>query len=158
MPAVLFVCTANICRSPLAEVLFRDQLAQRGLDGAQWRVESAGTWGEDGFPASRNSCKVAQQYGLDLSQHRSRIVDADLLSQFDLILVMESGHKEALTVEFPMLAERIFLLSEMAGQIQNVEDPYGGPLSEYQATAEEMLAWIDQGWERIQRLAQAETE
>ena len=153
MPSVLFVCTANICRSPMAEVLFIDQLNRRGLDPAQWQVESAGTWAEEGYPASRNSAEVMKERGMDLSQHHSRIVTAELLTQFNLILVMESNHKEALRIEFPNQADRILMLSEMAGEKRPVEDPIGQDMSAYRKCANEIQNLIMQGWENILRLA-----
>ena len=125
MPSVLFVCTANRIRSPFAAALFRRKLETRGEDLASWRIESAGTWTEEGLPVWPPLLEIARRWNLDLSGHRSRPVSWALLRRFDLILVMESGHKEALRVEFPAAAERIFLLSEMAGPPFDVRDPVG---------------------------------
>jgi protein-tyrosine-phosphatase len=153
MPSVLFVCTANICRSPMAEVLLIDQIKRKGLDPALWQVESAGTWAHDGYPASRNSETVMKERGLDLSSHTSRIITPDMMAQFKLILAMESNHKEALTFEFPALADRFFMLSEMAGENISVEDPIGQDLDAYRKCADEIQNWIEKGWENILRLA-----
>jgi protein-tyrosine-phosphatase len=137
----------------MAEVMFIDHLKRSGLDPAQWQVESAGTRTETGYPASLNSVEVMKERGMDLSRHLSRVVTAELLAQFNLILVMESNHKEALTLEFSSLADRIFMLSEMAGEKKTVEDPIGQEISAYRKCADEILDWIEQGWENIQRLA-----
>lgn len=137
----------------MAEVLLIDHIKRMGLDVSQWQVESAGTWAEEGYPASRNSEVAMNQRGLDLSNHRSRIVTADMLARFNLILVMESNHKEALYLEFPALAERIFMLSEMAGKVKSIDDPIGKDLSEYQKCADEIQNWIELGWDNILRLA-----
>jgi protein-tyrosine-phosphatase len=153
MHSVLFVCTANVCRSPMAEVLFIDQVKRMEQDPAQWRVESAGTWAQDGNPASRNSAEVMKERGLDLSQHSSRIVTTNLMAQFNLILVMEANHKEALHYEFPALAERIFMLSEMTGKKVSVDDPIGLDMIAYRKCADEIQKWIERGWENILRLA-----
>ncbi len=125
MPSVLFVCTANQIRSPFAAALFRRKLEARGLDLTPWRIESAGTWTEEGFPVWPPLRGVARRWNLELDGHRSRPVSWALLRHFDLILVMESGHKEALQVEFPAAAKRIFLLSEMSGPPFDVSDPIG---------------------------------
>lgn len=137
----------------MAEVLFIDHLKRKGLDAGQWQVASAGTWADDGFPASRNSAEVMKERGLDLSRHSSQIVTADLMARFNLILVMESNHKEALCFEFPPLADRFFMLSEMAGEKKLIEDPIGRELEAYRKCADEIQYWIEQGWENILRRA-----
>ncbi len=149
MPAVLFVCTANVCRSPMAAALFSARLKSDGLHPEQWLVDSAGTWAYDGQSASQNAILAMQKRGLDIRSHRSKTVSSYLLEMFDLILVMEPGHKEALQVEFPHLASRIYLLSEMAGEHLPIEDPYGAALEEYEKTADEMDAFIERGLPRI---------
>lgn len=121
MPSILFVCTANRFRSPLAAALFRRALSEtsdpeltRILRGApRWRVESAGTWTEPGQPILPEVHGAAQRLGLDLSDHRSRCVSGELLSQYDLILVMQASQREALVSEFPQLEERIYLFSHV---------------------------------------------
>jgi len=151
MAAVLFVCTANVCRSPMASALFRRILEDKH-EKADWRVESAGTWAVDDIPASLGSQQVMKERGIDISEHRSRRVDQEILTLFDLILTMESGHKEALRVEFPEFADRIFMLSEMVGQIYDVADPIGRPIDEYEKTALEIEMLLLTGFERIQEL------
>jgi protein-tyrosine-phosphatase len=149
MPSVLFVCTANICRSPMAEALWRIRLG----DAAGWRVESAGTWAMDGQPAARYAQQVIQQRGSDLSQHRSRVVDKELLESFRLILVMEQGHKEALRFEFPAIASRVYLLSEMEDESQDIHDPVGGSMLDFEEAARELDCILEKGSEKIRRLA-----
>lgn len=152
VPGVLFVCTANICRSPMAAALFLLRLKQEDPDWKNWRVGSAGTWAIDGEPASRNSQEVVARRGLDISQHRSRMVTAELLEAYDLILTMEPGHKEALQVEFPAVAGRVFLLSEMAGLSAPVADPYGLPIGAYEKTAQNIDQLLAKGMRRIRAL------
>jgi protein-tyrosine-phosphatase len=94
------------------------------------------------------------QRGLDLSQHRARTVTRAMLQQFDLVLVMEANHKEALRIEFPDLRQKIFLLSEMVGKKINVDDPIGGKISDYQVTADVLDGYFAQGWQRILELVQ----
>ena len=84
MPAVLFVCSGNTCRSPMAAALFKARLIQSGLDLAAWRVESAGTAAIDNQPATPQAVEVMAARGLDLQQHRSRRAGAEHLAGFDL--------------------------------------------------------------------------
>lgn len=149
--SVLLVCTANLCRSPMAEGILRHLVEP----ATAWRVESAGTWGFDGDPPALNAQLAMSDRGIDISNHRSRQVTRPLLQEFSLILTMTRGHKEALQVEFPSLAERVYLLSEMIDTVFDIEDPIGGPLVEYVATADELEGILRQGLDRIQRLSSA---
>jgi protein-tyrosine phosphatase len=152
MPSVLIICTANICRSPMAEVMLRRKLETEEVPG-EWQVSSAGTWATDGIRASEMGVAVMRERGLDTTDHRSRAVTDSILAEADLILTMTSGHAEALRVEFPEARSRIRLLSEMAGPPYDIRDPYGGTLEQYQQTARELEALINQGIDRIATLA-----
>lgn len=148
MPAVLFVCTANICRSPMAVGILDKLLGEKNPEG-DWRVESAGTWGLEGEPAAAGSLAVMKNNGIDISGHRARSVSKDLLQAFDLILTMESGQKESIRMEFPEVSDRIFLLSEMVNQKQDVDDPYGGVFSEYEHAADTIEEYLMGGFDTI---------
>lgn len=152
MPHVLFVCTANICRSPVAEGILRDRLQKRGLQ--EWTVASAGTWALEVRGASRNSVLLMEEAGIDISNHQAKIVTPERLKQADLILTMELGHAEALQIEFPEHAHKVYLLTEMIGQRYNVEDPYRRDLSAYRRMVEEVTNLIDTGLDNILALAQ----
>lgn len=150
MRSVIFVCTANICRSPMAERLLK-KLVEPDLQN--WRIESAGTWASGGQPASTRAAQILEKRGVSLQDHRSKSVDQELLESFNLILVMEKGHKEALGVEFPDLAGRIYLLSEMAGKEQEIRDPMGGNTPDFEAAADEIETLLQAGLSRIRELA-----
>ena len=140
----------------MAEALFRNLLQQNLPDEAQWwKVESAGTWTEDGQPVSSGAqYAIAQLFDLNLNSHISRQISAELMNDFNLILVMEHGHKEALQIEFPRRADRVFLLSEMVGARYKIEDPYGGETAGYLTTALQIENLLEQGWKNIVALAQ----
>lgn len=121
MPSILFICTANRFRSPLASAFFRQALDESAE--ADWTVDSAGTWTSIGLPVLPGVLMVARKYGLDLTRQRSKPVREALLSSHDLVLVMESGHKEALQIEFPSISDRVYLLSEaVEGRIYDIPD------------------------------------
>ncbi len=153
MYSVLFVCTANQCRSPMAEVLFRQKLIQRSQLG-EWKIASAGTWAVNGLPATELAQKVMAEKGLDLSEHRSRLLTAEMMQSFNLILVMERGHKEALQIEFPNEKHHVFLLSEMAGYKANVDDPVGRSLADYRLIADGIEKILETGFEKIEQGSQ----
>ncbi len=148
MPSILFVCSANQCRSPMAEVLFEAFLVEKGAR-EEWRVESAGVWAYEGSRATTNAQEAMAERGLDLSQHLSQPADSTLLKQFDLTLVMEQRHKTVLQEQNPQLADRIYLLREIAGQEGDFADPVGGSLERYRAAADELEMIIKDSYERI---------
>lgn len=150
MPSVLFVCTANVCRSPMAMALWRKKL---GAAADDWRIASAGTWAMDGERAASLAQAVLAGREIDLSTHRSRSVTREMLRPFNLILTMERGHKEALRAEFPEFATRIYLLHEMVGNIREVRDPMGSTLIDFQDTVREIDEILTQGYDRICELA-----
>ncbi len=156
MAHILIICTANICRSPVAEAILRDRLAKRGLE--DWTVSSAGTWAMTRRGASENSVIVAREYGLDISSHQARMVEEEYLREADLVLCMEAGHAEALRAEFQGQAHKVFMLTEMAGRPYSVYDPFGEPLISYQRMAAELAGLIDGGMDRIVQLAEENEE
>jgi protein-tyrosine phosphatase len=149
MRSILFVCTANICRSPMAEGLFRSIVKGRNVE---WEVGSAGTWTTDGQPVSDGTRLVLEKRGISINEHKSRQVTADLLRSYQLILTMEQGQKEALRVEFPEIANRVYLMSEMIGHRFDVVDPIGGSQAEFNETARELDQILENGFDRIMDL------
>jgi protein-tyrosine phosphatase len=136
----------------MAEVMLRRHVHREGLN--DWTVESAGTWATAGTPASRYAIQVMAGRALDLANHRSQPVDQRLMEQADLVLVMTQSHSEILHLEFVDQSNKVFLLSEMkAGRRYDVDDPYGGPLAEYQVCANVIADLIESGWQRIEALA-----
>lgn len=153
MPSVLFVCTANRFRSPLAAGWFRRRLDQEAGTQA-WTVGSAGTWTEAGQATIPPARWAKERFGLDLSAHKSQPVSGDLLARYDLILVMENNHREALLVEFPETKGRLFLLAQVAeGVPYDVPDFGNQPGDTFEDIAAGLHDLIDKGFINICRLA-----
>lgn len=135
----------------MAEGLLRARLGEAAQD---WRIESAGTWAMDGERAAPRAIKVLKERGIDLSDHRSRIVNPAILGQARLVLVMEKGHKEALQVEYPRFTSKIYLLSEMVGEIHEIKDPMGGSTADFEKTALELEDTLERGLGVIAQLSE----
>ena len=153
MPSVLFVCTANRFRSPIAAAFFARRLQKQG-DAQAWSVGSAGTWAEPDLPVVPSAKWMADNLGIDLQAHKSRRINPELLAQYDLILVMENSHREALLVEFPGIKDRLFLLAKVAaGVAYDVPDPVILQNETFLDIARELSDLIDNGFEKICLLA-----
>ena len=140
---LLFLCTGNSCRSPLAAALARDEAVRRGIPNLE--VRSAGTHAWPGLPASALGMLVAREHGLDLGEHRTTELDFDLLSWAQLVLAMAPAHgEEARRIQPAARVEVVtaFLPRGHPARGRAVPDPIGGGRAEYEATYELLLEAI----------------
>lgn len=152
MKVILFVCTGNICRSPMAVGLLRQRLAEAGL-GDKYEVRSAGVRALDGRRASRNGLFVMAERGVDITDHIAHTISGADMVKANLVLAMSSEHTQAVRQSWPQYAWKVYLLSEMAGERKDIKDPFGGSVEEYRAAASVIARYIDKGFERILELA-----
>ncbi|MEM1443506.1 MAG: low molecular weight protein arginine phosphatase [Verrucomicrobiota bacterium] len=133
-PRVLFVCTGNVCRSPMAEGLLRS-LAEKG--DHEMEVASAGLGAMEGHPPSQNSIIAMQERGIDISGQRSQMISPEMIDDFTHIFGLGEGHIDTIRAYFPHSLEKTFVLREFIAEGEsdlNVPDPIGGDLEEYQMT------------------------
>src|SRR2546428_1426792 len=151
MKTILFVCTGNVCRSPMAEGLFRHSLKGRG----DFQVLSPVCGTMDGRHPSAYAVQQLRELGIDISQQRSRMLTAELVNQADYIFGMTHGHVDAVNLLYPQAVEKTFLLREFDDTLdvfeKDISDPIGGSLEVYLECRDQieqgiasMLKFIDQ--------------
>ena len=131
MKTILFVCTGNVCRSPMAEGILRHALQGRG----DYRVMSAGLGAMEGQPPSPYAVQAVRELGIDIAGQRSRMITPDLVQQADYIFGMTHSHIDTVTLLYPFAAEKTFLLREFDETLdifeKDISDPIGGSYDVY---------------------------
>jgi protein-tyrosine-phosphatase len=149
---ILFVCTAGVCRSPMAAAIF-DALAQdRGLP---FRAESAGVTALEGNPTAPNALLALEEVGIYPQDHRARQVSGPMLKEADLVLVMSPRHVAALNRNFgSLLDDKLHTLPEYASGVpseEGIPDPYGHTITAYRASVRQLLEYVERVVERLER-------
>ncbi|MCZ6766428.1 MAG: low molecular weight protein arginine phosphatase [bacterium] len=133
MKKILFVCSGNTCRSPLAEGIAKKLVAQGDLKDIE--VSSSGSSTLDGLPASPLAVSVAEQHSVDLSSHRSRFLTRTVVGEVDLIVTMAEKHRETVGIIEPGTLAYTYLLTDLCGDEDgDVPDPIGMGKEEYENT------------------------
>ncbi|TVR63819.1 MAG: low molecular weight protein arginine phosphatase [Gemmatimonadales bacterium] len=163
---LLFVCTGNTCRSPMAEALARSLARRRGLD--RMTVKSAGVAALPGMEAAGGAVRAAERRGLKLHDHRSRPLDPELATWADLILTMSPNHLPAVVATGG--GDRVAVITSFIGSLAGpdeehegrglpstgVPDPFGGPDELYELTMDELERLVDQVLDRLAPVVEEE--
>lgn len=138
---IMFLCTANVCRSPMAERLVAHALAAEPEPLRSLRTVSTGVAAYPGDPASGNSVRALKCVGLDLDDHRSRPVTQDLLDETLVVFAMTPSHLRALRGNFDRLPPHLHLMREFVepGRCKEIPDPFGGSLDDYEECRDAMI-------------------
>ncbi len=159
---VLIVCSGNTCRSPMAAALLNSVVSEGttggngDADDPPVRAVSAGITAVDDYPATSEAVAICSRGGIDLTGHGSRRLVPEMVDEAHLVLVMEDHHRQAVLRLQPAAAEKVFLLTELAGQTDppGVSDPIGGGVPAYEAAFDEIARLLRSALPRIIKLAE----
>lgn len=146
---IIFVCSGNICRSPLAEAIAQQMFADRGLSGM---AISMGTLGIHGRPAANNSIRAASEIDIDLEGHRSQGMQAGMLELADWLVVMEQEHARAILDVDQGLADKVVRLWQYVEEdLDGIPDPVGQDIEAFRVARDRIQdgleRWFDaRGW------------
>lgn len=138
---LLFLCTANICRSPVAEFFMRHLMQRLGATGIS--VYSSGTQASAGFPADPIAARLAAERGVDVSPHRSHPLTKEDLFRADEIVVMERRHRGYIREHYPEFSTKVTLLLQEGGKARDLPDPTGGTLALYRRVFDELFEAVE---------------
>lgn len=138
MKKLVFICTGNTCRSPMAKGIMDKLLREKSPSlRDQIEIETAGLMAFEGAPASDGAISVMAEVGVDLSLHEAQKVSQEMLDSADWVLTMTKGHRECLYGQYDQQRE-IYTLYEYVGEEKDVVDPFGGEVEIYRECRDEL--------------------
>ncbi|HUR58884.1 MAG TPA: low molecular weight protein arginine phosphatase [Opitutaceae bacterium] len=154
---IITVCTANICRSPMAAALLQHALAAQSEPLRSLPVISAGVAARAGEPVSENSVYALKKVGIDIAAHRAQPLTQRMLDEAFAVICMTESHRAMIEVQAEPVPKNLFLFREFVPGLTDKEigDPYGGPLRVYEAARDEMVEAIPALVEHLKTLIAA---
>ncbi|MEG2348717.1 MAG: low molecular weight protein arginine phosphatase [Clostridia bacterium] len=151
MKKIMFVCTGNICRSPMAQYYMQKKIKDLKKEN-DFLISSCGTFAISGQAATSNAIIAMKQYNIDISKHRATNIHEIDIENYDLILCLTQEHKKNVAEIFPKVTDKLFTLKEYAFKNEkyiDIDDPWGLSLEVYKRSANEIVDGIDKIVEKM---------
>ena len=155
MKKILFVCTGNTCRSPMAAAVLQACIEKDGRQ-AEVQAESAGLTAMEGDGTAENAVLAAKAQGMELSRHRARRLTASMVQQAALVLTMTAKHKAAILSAMPEASGKVFVFTEYADFSGDITDPFGGDFARYTQCLQDMQRCMAGIWQKFCRYGNAD--
>ena len=143
MDKIDFICTGNTCRSPMAEGLFK---ALNGEQKTGLEAVSAGIFTNNGMPASENAVIVSKELGADISNHKSQMLNGDIVNDAKYLVCMTGAHYDQILLKFPNVSYKLFTLLPT-----DIDHPFGGNIDEYRSCATQIKSAVESIIERLSK-------
>lgn len=145
MKSVMFICTGNICRSPMAHAYMQKKVYDLNKE-SEYIISSCGTQAVQGQSATDNAINSMKRYGIDLTNHRATHIENSDIMNCDLIFALTENHKKQILEVYPSLNSKVFVLKAYINEKEkyiDIDDPWGLDINVYDATAKDIVENID---------------
>lgn len=151
MKKIMFVCTGNICRSPMCQYYLQKLVDEAGCQN-EFLISSCGTYANTGESSTINAIEAMKEYNVDLNKHRAKNVEDIDIENYDLVLCLTLSHKMSVLGLYPKLRGKVFTLKEFVypdDMYKNIDDPWGLSLNVYNECANEIVNALNILFERL---------
>jgi len=145
MIKIMFVCSGNICRSPMAHYYMQKRVKDLKLE-EKFLISSCGTFAYQGEKSTQNAVVAMKDYQVDLENHRATNIFDTNIVEYDYIITLTMSHKTQIEYNFPKLKDKVFTLKEFADEkvmYKDIDDPWGLNLEVYKSCAKEIVENVD---------------
>lgn len=145
MKKIVFICTGNVCRSPMAEHYMQGKIKELKKD-EEYIIDSCGIYANPGEKATKNAIEAIKEYGIDMESHRAKNIYQINLEDFDLIIGLTNQHKENIIRLFPTIKNKVYTLKEYVDpsiSYKDIDDPWGFNIYIYKSCAKEIVDYVD---------------
>lgn len=153
MKKIMFVCTGNVCRSPMAQYYFNQKIAEQNL-GDKFIAYSCGINANIKQKATPNAIDAIKSYGVDMSSHQATRLENSNIFECDLIITLTDFHKRLIETTYPKLKEKVYTLKgfvEPNAKYIDIDDPWGLDIDVYKKCAKEITTYVDKLIEKLKK-------